>query len=171
MAQIATRITIGKLVCGLVALSILASCGASNREERIAANRALLDESLAERRGLAPGEGRESIFDLFDNRDDPNVTVEVNRYLWSATLEVLDFLPIEAADPFSGVIAFGYGTPPGGRRAYSGTVLIQDPALDARSLTVSLRTRSGPLNVETQRQIEDAILTRARQLRIQDSNL
>jgi len=114
---------------------------------------------------------RETIWDLFSNVDDPNVTVEVNRYIWNATLEVLDFLPIESADPFSGVIDFGYGTPPGGGTAYRATVYVSDPALDARALRVALATRGGPVSRETTRQIEDAILTRARQLRIRDSGL
>ena len=111
------------------------------------------------------------MFDLFSNADDPNVTLEVNRYLWAASLDVLSFLPVQNADPFSGVIQFGYGTPPGGGRAYQATVLIQDPALDARSLNVALRTRGGAVSRETQRSIEDAILTRARQLRVRDSGL
>lgn len=112
-----------------------------------------------------------SIWDLFGNRDDPNVTVEVNKYIWRASLEVLNFLPIEAADPFTGVIVTGYGTPPGGGRAYRATIYVQDPALDARSLTLALQTRSGPASAETVRAVEDAILTRARQLRVQDSRL
>ncbi len=117
------------------------------------------------------GNGRSSVFDLFNNADDPNVTLEVNRYLWAATLDVLDFLPVQNADPFSGVIQFGYGTPPGGGTSYQATVLIQDPSLDARSLNVALRTRNGAVGRDTQRAIEDAILTRARQLRIRDSRL
>ena len=114
---------------------------------------------------------RETIFDLFTNADDPNTTVEVNRYIWNAALEVLDFLPIEAVDPFSGVIVMGYGTPPGGGRAYRATVFVQDPALDARSLNVALQTRGGAADRDTVRAIEDAILTRARQLRIRDGGL
>ena len=114
---------------------------------------------------------RETIWDLLENVDDPNTTVEVNRYIWNSALEVLDFLPIETADPFSGVIVFGYGTPPGGGTAYRATVYISDPALDARALRVALATRGGAVSRETTRQIEDAILTRARQLRIRDSGL
>ena len=114
---------------------------------------------------------RETIWDLFINVDDPNTTVEVNKYLWDASLDVLSFLPLEAADPFSGIIVFGYGTPPGGGRAYKATVYISDPSLDARALRVALYTRSGPASTEAVRAIEDAILTRARQLRIGDSNL
>ena len=119
-----------------------------------------------------PGQPRQStLFDLFANADNPNTTVEVNKYLWTASLEILDFLPFEIVDPFTGVIVTGYGTPPGGGRAYRATILVNDPALDARSLNVALVSRAGPVSAETVRAVEDAILTRARQLRIQDSKL
>ena len=109
--------------------------------------------------------------DLFLNQDDPNTTIEVNKYLWNASLDILNFLPIQSADPFSGVIVTGFGTPPGGSRAYRATIFVQDPALEARSLNVALATRNGPASSETVRAVEDAILTRARQLRIRDTNL
>lgn len=118
-----------------------------------------------------PPERRETIWDLFGGGPDPNVTVAVNRYLWNASLDVLDFMPVEAADPFSGVIVFGYGSPPGSGGAYRATVHIRDPALDARSLSVAILTRGGPASLQTQRAIEDAILTRARQLRVRDARL
>ncbi|MCK0168743.1 DUF3576 domain-containing protein [Jannaschia sp. S6380] len=150
----------------------LAGCGdgtvfGQTREERIAAQ----ENPLTIRREAQRTSNRSSLFDLFENRDDPNTTLEVNRYLWAASLDVLSFLPVQNADPFSGVIQFGYGTPPGGGRAYQATVLVQDPALDARSLNVALRTRGGAVSRDTQRAIEDAILTRARQLRIRDGGL
>lgn len=115
--------------------------------------------------------GSGTLWDLFRNNDNPNTTVEVNKYLWNASLEVLNFLPIQSVDPFSGVIVTGYGTPPGGGRAYRATIYVQDPALDARSLKVALATRSGPVSTATVRAVEDAILTRARQLRIRDGQL
>lgn len=114
---------------------------------------------------------RSTIWDLFRDNDDPNVTVEVNKYIWAATLDVLDFMPVQAADPFSGVIVYGFGRPPGSGRAYRATVYIQDPALDARSLRVALASQSGPAPTETVRAIEDAILTRARQLRVAEERL
>ena len=98
-------------------------------------------------------------------------SVAVNRYLWAASLDVLSFLPVQSVDPFTGVIVMGNGTPPGGSRAYRATVYISDPALDARSLNVAIQTRNGPASVETQRAVEDAILSRARQLRIADGRL
>jgi len=112
------------------------------------------------------------ITDLFARSADPNTTVEVNKYLWAASLDVLNFLPIEQIDPFTGVIVTGYGTPPGSGRAYRATIYVQDPALDARSLRVALQSRGGgAVAPETVRAVEDAILSRARQLRIQDSKL
>ena len=114
---------------------------------------------------------KSTIWDLLGNRDDPNTTVKVNKYIWNASLEVLNFLPVQAADPFTGIIVTGYGTPPGGGRAYKATIYVQDPALDARSLNISLRSRSGVVSADTVRAIEDAILTRARQLRIRDGKL
>lgn len=111
-------------------------------------------------------------FGLFSRRAvDPNTAIQVNKYIWAAALDILNFLPIQSADPFTGVIVTGFGTPPGGGRAYRATIFIQDPALDARSLQIALSTRSGPVSAETIRALEDAILTRARQLRVGDAGL
>ena len=103
--------------------------------------------------------------------DKPEQTVQVNRYLWSASLDVLNFLPVQSVDPFTGVIVTGYGTPPGGGRSYRATIHISDPALQANALNVALHTKGGPANATTTRAVEDAILSRARQLRIADKNL
>ena len=80
-------------------------------------------------------------------------------------------MPIQSADPFSGVLVYGFGTPPGSQTEYRATVFVQDPALDARALSVAMNTRQGPADRATIRAIEDAILTRARQLRIADGKL
>ena len=94
--------------------------------------------------------------------------VAVNRYLWAASLDVLSFLPIETVDPFTGVIITGFGTPPEGSRAYKATVHVRNAALTAQSLSVALTTRTGSVSTDTTAAIEDAILTRARQLRLSD---
>ncbi|MDG2405742.1 MAG: DUF3576 domain-containing protein [Paracoccaceae bacterium] len=109
-------------------------------------------------------EKEEKIWDFMRDTKPEQVT-KVNQYIWRAALEVLDFLPVEAVDPFSGVVVTGYGKPPGGDLAYRATIFVSDPALDARSLKLSLQTKSGPVSFPTQRAIENAILTRARQLR------
>lgn len=111
-----------------------------------------------------------TIWSIFNKKNNESVVL-VNKYLWSASLEVLNFLPVQSVDPFTGVIVTGYGTPPGGGRAYRATVLIDDPALDARSLNVALQSRGGAVSNATSRAVEDAILSRARELRIADNKL
>ena len=109
-------------------------------------------------------EEKETIFDLYKNKDE-NTAIAVNKYIWVATLEVLNFLPVISADPFTGIISFGLGKVPGSNRRYKGTVLINDPALDARSLKVSLILKDGSLlDPKTVREVENAILNRARQI-------
>ena len=48
---------------------------------------------------------------------------------------------------------------------------VRDPSLDARSLNLSLQGRNGPVSAATTRAVEDAILARARQMRIRDRKL
>jgi len=146
----------------LATFPILVACssGGSNSDDTAIKPRALASEE----------DSRSTIWDV-TNRDLKTTPVKVNRYIWQASLEVLDFMPIETIDPFSGVIVMGYGTPPGGKTKYEATVLVTEPALDARTLRVSLRTPSGPADPETMRALEDAILSRARQLREADAQL
>ncbi|GGA97240.1 DUF3576 domain-containing protein [Allosediminivita pacifica] len=151
------------------ALALLAGCSGSGNTDPVDTPPA--DEILDD---LKYGDGPRpngTIWDYFRERGDPGQVGAVNRYIWNASLETLNFLPIETVDPFTGVISTGFGTPPGGGQAYRATIYVTDPALDARSLNIALMTRSGPAPRETVLAVEDAILTRARQLRQRDSNL
>ncbi|WP_457645016.1 DUF3576 domain-containing protein [Profundibacter sp.] len=170
-------------IIAILAITGLAACGGGSRgsmgsgsfsggKRTQPAKTGTFNSDVAdETRRASAGEGKSSLFDIFKNNPDANTTVGVNKYIWNASLEVLNFLPIESVDPFTGVIVTGYGTPPGGGRAYKATIYVQDPALDARSLNISLRTRGGVVSADTIRAVEDAILTRARQLRIRDGKL
>jgi hypothetical protein len=109
-------------------------------------------------------ESDESFFDLFRDRGDPEIGIQVNRYLWQASLDTLSFLPLTSSDPFSGIIEAGPGSVNGA--PYSVTVYISSPALDAVSLKVAAFRGSVPVGAAENAQIENAILTRARQLRI-----
>ena len=107
--------------------------------------------------------------DLFKSGSDE--IGSVNKYLWQASIEVLSFLPINSADPFSGIIVFGKGKAPGSSQSYDATVYVSDPALDARSLSVTVRSANGTVSAEAKREIESAILSRARQLRLKELDL
>ncbi len=115
----------------------------------------------------AENDERETVWDVF-SREATREPVKVNRYIWQAALDILDFMPIETIDPFSGVIVKGFGVPPGGNTQYRATIYVIDPALEARSLRVSMQTKSGPVSTATMKEIENAILSRARQMRKAD---
>jgi len=175
-AQTGARIALATALVAMLAAcgggGLFGPSGAVPTDEQLASKERADAQRAAYAAATADERPRSTVWDLFTNVDDPNTTVEVNRYIWQASLEVLSFLPVEAVDPFTGVITTGFGRPPGGGRAYRATVYVQDPALDARSLKVALQGQGGAaVAPETVRAIEDAILTRARQLRIRDSRL
>ncbi|MEP2642468.1 DUF3576 domain-containing protein [Roseobacter sp.] len=155
-----------RLLAITLVAATLAACGARDGEDTVRAP-SDPDTDRSDAR-LSEGAGSQTIWEAFGRRD-VETNVAVNKYIWSASLEVLDFLPVQSVDPFTGVIITGFGRPPGGGRAYRATVLINDPALDARALNVSLQTQNGPASAATIRAVEDAILSRARQLRIADN--
>ncbi|WP_425410510.1 DUF3576 domain-containing protein [Hyphococcus sp.] len=100
----------------------------------------------------------------------------VNRYLWAASLETLDFLPVFSADPIAGlIITDWYVNPEAPGERFKTNVYILDSALRADALRVSVfrqeRSEAGDwvdasVNPATGREIENAILSRARQLRL-----
>ena len=152
-----------KIVLILTAILTMSACSETNFLEKIGEVKpAALSTTTSEE------ESRSTIWDAL-NADSASTPVKVNRYIWQAALEVLDFMPVETIDPFSGIIVMGYGTPPGGRTAYRATVHVSEPALDARTLRIALATKNGPADVKTMRALEDAVLSRARQIREADS--
>ncbi len=102
----------------------------------------------------------------------------VNKYLWRASLDTVSFLPLASVDTFSGVIATDWGAAPGANNErVRATIFVRDKELTATALDVSVFRetlspggvwQSAVVSPETAEQLEDAILTRARQLRIED---
>jgi hypothetical protein len=134
-------------------------------EEKVTA--ATTDQT--KKKGIVLIDDNGKLGDLFKSGSDE--IGSVNKYLWQASIEVLSFLPINSADPFSGIIVFGKGKAPGSSQSYDATIYISDPALDARSLSVTVRSSNGTVSSEAKREIESAILSRARQLRLKELDL
>jgi hypothetical protein len=102
--------------------------------------------------------------------------IGVNAYLWRASLETIDFMPLAQADPFGGVIITDWYSPPEtpGER-FKLNVYILDTVLRADAVKVSVFRQTNTtdsawhdatVDGETATAIEDNILTRARELRI-----
>ena len=104
------------------------------------------------------------------------VGIGVNGHLWRASLDTLDFLPLETADPWGGVINYGwFSSPSTPNERIKATVYILDSRLraDALNVTVNRQTRNAAgdwleaeVSSQTETDLENAILTRARQLRL-----
>jgi hypothetical protein len=105
--------------------------------------------------------------------------IGVNSYLWRATLDTLAFMPLASADPYGGVVITDwYSDPQKPDERFKCTVYILDTRLrgDALKVTVFKEVSNGQggwvasqAADQTSIDIENAILTKARQLRV--SNL
>lgn len=100
----------------------------------------------------------------------------VNGYLWRATLDTLSFMPLASADPYGGVVITDwYTNPEKPDERFKATVYILDTRLRADGLNVTVFKQIGdgaggwtdaPTSAQTETDIENAILTKARQLRL-----
>ena len=94
-----------------------------------------------------------------------------------ASLDTVSFMPLQSADPFGGVIITDWYAPPGdGQERFKVNIFILDRALRADGVRPKVfkqqRGSSGgwvddSVDEQLDGQVEDAILTRARELRIQ----
>ena len=156
----------------LLLCAILQACSTAEKAEIDKADAEKVTSTSTDqvkKKGIVLIDDNGKLGDLFKSGGDE--IGSVNKYLWQASIEVLNFLPINSADPFSGIIVFGKGKAPGSSQSYDATVYISDPALDARSLSVIVRSSNGTVSSEAKREIESAILSRARQLRLKELDL
>lgn len=107
--------------------------------------------------------------------------IGVNSYLWRASLDTVSFMPLASADPFGGVILTDWYSPeeaPNERLKLNVFILDRELRSDGVQVKVFRQVRKGKGNEwrdsdvapETARQLEDTILTRARQIRVADMN-
>ncbi len=101
--------------------------------------------------------------------------IGVNSFLWRATLDTVNFMPLSSADPFGGVIITDwYTNPQTPNERFKLTIYILDTRLRADGLKVNVFRQvntngawaDASADPQTGIDIENAILTRARQLRI-----
>ena len=102
--------------------------------------------------------------------------IGVNSYLWRASLDTIAFMPLASADPFGGVIITDWYTPPDAadeRLKVNIVILGRELRADGVRATIFRQHRDGgggwtdaAVAPDTGVELENAILTRARQLRI-----
>ena len=101
--------------------------------------------------------------------------IGVNAYLWRASLDTLGFMPLASADPWGGVIITDwYASPEKPDERFKATVYILDTRLRADGVSASVfkeqrvngAWQTAAVTPDTNVALENAILTKARQLRL-----
>lgn len=132
----------------------LAGCGSSNQQQ-------YMSDTDTGSTAIASGSGER--------------TLGVNSFLWHATLDTLSFMPLASADPFGGVIITEwYSAPTSPDERMKVTVYILDRRLRADGIKIAVfrQTRTAgvwadaEVNPDTANKLTDAILTRARELKL-----
>ena len=169
----------GFLIGGLV---VLAACGPRSADPPTrVSNRVTVPESVAKADSTGKIFGDDGIV-LFGDRDKDldggrgGGGIGVNSFLWRASLDTISFMPLSSADPFGGVIITDWYTPPESpEERFKLTVYILDTRLRADGVRVALFRQERDAKDEwtdtsasstARTELEDAILTRARELRI-----
>lgn len=121
---------------------------------------------------------------LFGGNSQPSANtteagIGVNAYLWRASLDTISFMPLASADPWGGVIISDwYANPEKPDERFKTTVYILDSRLRADALNVTVNKQvmqnggwiDSAVSAQTEIDVENAILTRARQLRLSNVN-
>ncbi len=158
-----------------VAACSLSDLGTKSGEERVTGSQShKLDRR--DSRGKLTGEEGLTVLGG-SNKDDEAAKsgIAVNSYLWRATLDTLSFMPMASADPFGGVILTDWYEDPnakGERFKVNALILTKTLRADGIKLSVFKQKLEGnnwrdqPVDTALARKMEDAVLARARELKI-----
>lgn len=183
MPKLAFRASSFVSIAGAIFLSLfIAACAGADKDESYPTSSS--DKGYGPN-NPRPSQERESIFgedglSLFGGgggaASGGGAGIGVNSFLWRASLDTLAFVPLASADPFGGVIITDwYSDPKAPDERFKMTVYILDRRLRADGLKVSVFKQArdaergwvdASVDPNTHIQLENAILIRARQLRI-----
>lgn len=112
------------------------------------------------------------------SKEEGETGIGVNSYLWRASLDTVSFMPLASADPFGGVITTDWYTSssmPNERVKVNILILNKKLRSDGvrasvfrQVLTTNGTWQDAEPGENTARALEDAILTRARELKVGD---
>ena len=169
-----SRVLAGLYLAAIVALG---GCGAVETSPDSYRNPKVDPDAQAAQRGSVFGTDALNI--LGGKKTDQGgggVGIGVNSFLWRASLDTLAFMPLASADPFGGVIITDWYSPPESPdERFKVNIFILDRQLRSDGVRAAVfhqhHEATGAwadtsVAAATQTDLENAILTRARQLRI-----
>lgn len=164
-------------VITISALSLVACSGTDVTKEAkypTGADRATTGGDIYAKPQSIFGSGGLSFGGKSDEKED-ETGIGVNSFLWRASLDTVSFMPLASADPFGGTILTDWYVPDetrGERYKLNVFILSKDLRSDGVQVRVFKQvSQNGQWfdaapSKEMARQLEDTILTRARQMRI-----
>jgi len=166
-----------KLPLNLLLLAVcclsLSGCGLFGSDSKAEAP---VNSTLALKENRGSLTGGAGLLSLGGSKEAASPGLGVNSFLWRATLDTLSFMPLVSADPFGGVIITDwYEDPRAKGERFKVNALIIDKTLRADGVRVTvfkqrLMPKQGWRDIEVSkivsRDLEDTILTRARELRV-----
>jgi hypothetical protein len=163
---------------GVAAVIALGGCGGIETSPDSYRNpRVDPDAQVAERGSIFGGAG----LDFLSGSKKPDQGaggggIGVNSFLWRASLDTLAFMPLASADPFGGVIITDWYSPPESPdERFKVNIFILDRQLRSDGVRAAVFHQhhdaggawtDASIEATTQTDLENTILTRARQLRI-----
>ncbi len=161
------------------ALVALSACGSLKVEDNYPVNVPGTDRQYAPRDQVAKAGvfGEEGLMGLFGSKKEEGGGggIGVNALLWRASLDTINFMPVTSADPFGGVIITDWFAPaetPNERFKMNIYILGRELRADGIKAAVFRQRRDATGNwadaaveARTSTDVENAILTRARQIR------
>jgi hypothetical protein len=170
------------LVANLVAVALaaqLGGCGDPVQSADLGNSHKIGAESSA---GYMTG-GSGGLLNFGIGRDKPGGDagsgLGVNAYLWRGSLETLKFMPLASEDPFGGVIITDWWNPPSSPdERFKATAYILGRQLRSDAIRISVFRQvlqsghwvDAPIDAGKQTDLENMVLTKARELRAQSAS-
>jgi len=162
-----TAVGLAIVLMASVAVSGLSGCASRNRDQ----SGPKVYSAQQQRHGFLGLGRRAAVPDT-----EAQGTLGVNSFLWRAALDTMSFMPLQSADPYGGlIITDWYSNPEKPDERFKVTVYILDTRLRADGLTVTVFKQvkgadgnwtDSSTSSQTQVDLENAILTKARQLNL-----
>ncbi|GGF32461.1 hypothetical protein GCM10011611_43310 [Aliidongia dinghuensis] len=172
------RLRATTLALGLATAAVLAGCSdISPSDTAYRPNDPRYQEETQGDNSLFGSGGLVGLLGGGSKKDAPGAQgIGVNTFLWRASLDTVSFMPLTSADPFGGVIITDWYTPPETpNERFKLNVYILDRQLRADGIKATVFRQShtpdgrwvdATVDPKTAADLENAILTRARQLRV-----
>ena len=106
----------------------------------------------------------------FLNRDSQSEKFYVNSYLWRATLDVLSFAPFQSTDAFGGIVVTEWYKKDNKQIKFTALIKSRDLRSEGINIKAYIKNNKNEISedIELSRKIEDLILSKARELRIEN---